>query len=65
MTLTCTESDEEPNPQALRSDDFDTFFCAREKELLSRIEVAMGKPIARDSVEIEAPAPLEYEEATA
>ncbi len=50
------------DPAALRADDFDAFFIAREQELLNRIELAMGKPVAEDSVETEAPAPLEYEE---
>ncbi len=46
---------------ALRFDDFDSFFRKRESELLRLIEVAMDKPIARDSVEITAPEPTEYE----
>jgi hypothetical protein len=35
---------------ALRSNDFDAFFMAREAALLDRIERAMGKPIARERV---------------
>ncbi len=53
------------DPAALRDDDFDAFFSNREQELLKRIEAAMGKPIARDSVEVEGLAPLEYEEVPA
>ncbi|MGA2401924.1 MAG: DUF262 domain-containing protein [Syntrophobacteraceae bacterium] len=38
------------DPSALRKDDFETFFKSREAALLGRIELAMGKPIARDVV---------------
>lgn len=41
-------------PSALRADDFETFFKAREEALLERIEHAMRKPIARDSTSVEA-----------
>lgn len=41
-------------PKALRNDDYDAFFAAREKALLERIEQAMGKPIVRTMVEPEA-----------
>jgi hypothetical protein len=37
----------------LRADDFENFFKAREEALLDIIEKAMGKPVARDSVEFE------------
>ncbi len=37
------------DPVSLRSDDFESFFNAREVALLSRIEEAMGKRIARDT----------------
>lgn len=36
------------DPASLRADDFESFFRAREAALLSRIEEAMGKRIARD-----------------
>ncbi len=35
------------DPSLLHSDDFNSFFIAREAVLLSLIEKAMGKPIAR------------------
>jgi hypothetical protein len=44
---------------ALRSDDFDTFFQFRQEALLSRIERAMGKPIPRDGFAV-----AEYEDET-
>lgn len=53
------------SPEALRADDFDAFFAAREQSLLERIEQAMGKPIARTVVESEqalVPAGFEDEE---
>lgn len=46
-------------PDALRSDDFDTFFQFRQEALLSRIERAIGKPIAREEFEL-----AEYENET-
>ena len=49
-------------PTAFRANDFDGFFRAREQAFLDRIEKAMGKPIARDMAEIEAPEPADYEE---
>lgn len=52
-------------PDALRTDDFDAFFAARERALLERIEQAMGKPIARTMIEPEpllVPAGFEDEE---
>lgn len=52
------------DPAALRNDDFETFFSSRERELLDRIEYAMGKPIAGDSLEPDIPEPVEYEEVT-
>lgn len=36
-------------PEALRTDDFDAFFRARQNALLDRIERAMGKVILRDT----------------
>jgi len=39
------------DPKAIRTDDFNAFFKAREAALLDRIERAMGKPIAREVVE--------------
>jgi hypothetical protein len=36
------------DPVSLRSDDFESFFKARQAALLGRIEEAMGKRIARD-----------------
>lgn len=51
------------DPEAFRADDFDAFFKAREEALLRRIEVAMGKPIARDvDTEMEVPETAQYEE---
>ncbi len=38
------------DPDALRSDDFVTFFQQREHALLERIEKTMGKPIMRDVI---------------
>ncbi|WP_072622776.1 GmrSD restriction endonuclease domain-containing protein [Spirulina major] len=38
------------NPNALRSDDFNVFFEDRENALISRIERATGKVVARDAV---------------
>ena len=38
-------------PDLLRNDDFNAFFNRREEALLSRIEKAMGKPIAREAVQ--------------
>jgi len=35
----------------LRSDDFTGFFEARKEAILTRIELAMGKPVARDVTE--------------
>lgn len=37
------------DPQAIRRDDFHTFFTLREKELLKRIEKAMGKDVLQDT----------------
>jgi hypothetical protein len=37
------------NASALRSDDFDAFFNARQEALLQRIETAMGKRASRDA----------------
>jgi len=39
------------DPKFLRTDDFNGFFAARKEAILSRIEGAMGKPIARDAIE--------------
>ncbi len=39
------------DPALLRSDDFHGFFEARKEAILSRIELAMGKPVARDVTE--------------
>lgn len=49
------------DPVPLRADDFDRFFQARAKALLERIERAMGKPVARDLVEVGEPEEEEYE----
>jgi len=49
-------------PSALRADNFDAFFRAREEALLDRIEKAMGKPIAREITEIEDLETVEYQE---
>ena len=49
-------------PAVLRSDDFLTFFKAREKALLDRVEAALGKPIARDLAQPEADDLGDYEE---
>ncbi len=37
-------------PQALRADDFDTFYLQRKQALISLIEVAMGKQTVRDDL---------------
>jgi hypothetical protein len=39
------------DPTLLRSDDFTGFFEARKEAILTRIELAMGKPVARDVTE--------------
>jgi hypothetical protein len=49
------------DPAILRSDDFNAFFRAREEALLTAIEKAMGKPIARDVVETPSPEPVDYQ----
>ena len=36
------------DPQALRSDDFDTFFATRREALCQLVESAIGKPVQRD-----------------
>lgn len=36
------------DPKFMRTDDFHGFFAARKEAILTRIEAAMGKPIARD-----------------
>lgn len=41
------------DPRALRADDFDAFFAAREQALLRRIEQVTGKPIAGGAVSTE------------
>ena len=38
------------DPRALRANDFEAFFRAREEALLDRIQAAIGKPIARGTV---------------
>lgn len=38
------------NTEALRQDDFERFFRARENALLDRISEAMGKPISREGI---------------
>jgi len=50
------------DPSTLRADDLDAFFIAREQALLSRIEQAMGKPIARDAAPTADPDEVEYED---
>lgn len=37
------------SPDALRANDFQTFYNRREEELIKRIEQAMGKKVQRDS----------------
>lgn len=49
-------------PDALRTDNFDLFFRTRQDALLSRIEKAMSKPIARGFLESEEMEPIDYEE---
>jgi hypothetical protein len=49
-------------PNALRTDNFDAFFRAREEALLDRIEKAMGKPIAREVTEPEEVELVDYED---
>jgi hypothetical protein len=49
-------------PLALRADNFDAFFRAREEALLDRIEKAMGKLIAREVTEPEDVETVDYEE---
>lgn len=39
------------DPDAIRTDDFDSFFNSRKNALLDCIEKAMGKPVARDMVQ--------------
>jgi hypothetical protein len=39
------------DPNLLRSDDFTGFFEARKEAILTRIELAMGKPVAREVTE--------------
>jgi hypothetical protein len=39
------------DPSTLRRDDFDAFFALRERELLRRIEAAMGKPAWADALD--------------
>jgi hypothetical protein len=41
------------DPEALQSDDFNAFFVARTEEILSRIEAATGKRIAREAIDPE------------
>jgi len=36
------------DPKFMRTDDFHGFFAARKEAILTRIEGAMGKPVARD-----------------
>jgi hypothetical protein len=47
---------------ALRRDDFDAFFKARESALLDRIEHAMGKPIAREVAMPDDNVPVTFED---
>lgn len=49
------------DPAALRADDFDRFFIARERALLERIEQAMGRPVYLDGFEPELAESDEYE----
>ena len=39
------------DPAAMRVDDFDAFYSAREAAILWRIEAAMGKPVIGGSAE--------------
>lgn len=48
--------------EALRADDFVTFFQAREKDLLGRIEQAMGKGVLRDVATASEPDEIEEDE---
>lgn len=50
------------DPEALRSNDFDRFYSAREDELLRRIEHAMGKPVVRDVVDDGIEPVIDYED---
>jgi hypothetical protein len=47
---------------SLRADDFLSFFNAREKALLDKVEAVMGKPIARELVQPQVEEPTDYEE---
>lgn len=49
------------DPTILRADDFEGFFQARFQALLERIELAIGKPIARDMNEPEQEEAVDYE----
>jgi len=49
------------DPRALRQDDFEAFFKARQQALLDKIEAAMGKPIARGVAGPDADATFENE----
>jgi hypothetical protein len=48
--------------QALRTDNFEAFFQARQKALLNRIEQAMGKSLILDANSLEDTEQFEYEE---
>lgn len=48
------------NPASLRSDDFETFFKARENALLDRIEKAMGKPVNREAITLDESLRIDY-----
>lgn len=50
------------DPASLRADDFQNFFEKRQAELRKRIEVVMGKPVVRESVDEGEEPPVDYEE---
>lgn len=50
------------DPVALRTDNFEVFFQARQKALLNRIEQAMGKSLILDINPLEEPEQFEHEE---
>jgi hypothetical protein len=52
-------------PNALRSDDFQTFFTVRQSALLTRVEEAMGKSAAWELNELEDFEPVEDEDEAA
>jgi hypothetical protein len=49
------------DPAALRGDDFEPFFRAREAALLDRIQAAMGTPISREATRSESEDVADYQ----